>query len=93
MYTCIYVWLLTLPYFPSPLEIELLSQHGTMLPANMQGLTEEQVQELKLRDEWAERCVPSGGAVVNPDPTRRRNGQGDLHVHILVSELRDSTYG
>ena len=64
---------------PLPLcaEIQLLSDHGTMLPANMIGLTEDQVEELKLKDEWAVKCVPSGGAVMNPDPTGRRNGQGD----------------
>jgi hypothetical protein len=56
-------------------EIELLSEHGTMLPPDMMGLTEEQVKELRLHDQWAESCVPSGGAVVNPDPTGRRNGQ------------------
>jgi hypothetical protein len=27
----------------------------------MMGLTDEQVQELKLKDEWADKCVPSGG--------------------------------
>jgi hypothetical protein len=46
-----------------------------MLPPDMIGLTEEQVKELKLSDKWAESCVPSGGAVVNPDPVGRRNGQ------------------
>ena len=85
------IWLLTLLYLSSPPEVDLLSQHGTMLPASMQGLTEEQLQELRLRDEWAERCVPSGGAVVNPDPTGRRNGQGKheyvymyMYVHLLA---------
>ena len=39
-----------------------------------------QVKELKLHDKWAESCVPSGGAVVNPDPLGRRNGQGGLRV-------------
>ena len=33
-------------------------------------------EELRLHDKWAGSCVPSGGAVVNPDPTGRRNGQG-----------------
>ena len=33
-------------------------------------------KELRLHDKWAESCVPSGGAIVNPDPTGRRNGQG-----------------
>ena len=37
-----------------------------------------QVKELKLCDKWAESCIPSGGAVVNPDPVGRRNGHGNL---------------
>ena len=56
--------------------MELLAQHGVMLPPNMQGLTEEQVDELKLKDEFAEVCIPSGGFVMNPDPIGRRNGRG-----------------
>lgn len=46
------------------------------LPPNMQGLTDEQVEELKLRDEWGEKCVPSGGAVFKKDDVGRRNGRG-----------------
>lgn len=42
----------------------------------MQGLTEEQVEELHLVDEWAQRCVPSGGAVLRKDDVGRRCGQG-----------------
>ena len=57
-------------------EVELLAQHGVLLPGNMQGLTEEQVVDLKLKDEFAEVCVPSGGFVENKDPVGRRNGQG-----------------
>ena len=65
-------------FLPRIAEIELLSQHGVMLPPNMQGLTEEQVTELKLKDEFAEVCTPSGGSVDNPDPVGRRNGRGKL---------------
>lgn len=32
-------------------EMEELAKHGTMLPAEMLGLTDEQVEELKLRDD------------------------------------------
>ena len=46
------------------------------MPPNMQGLTEEQLAELKLVDEWAERCVPSGGYVTRKDVMGRRNGRG-----------------
>ena len=58
------------------LEIELLAQHGILLPGNMQGLTEEQVVDLKLKDEFADVCVPSGGFVEKKDPVGRRNGRG-----------------
>ena len=50
-----------------------------MLPLNIQGLTEEQVEELKLKDEFADVCIPSGGFVMNPDPVGRRNGRGIWH--------------
>lgn len=55
-------------------EIETLADHGIFLPPNMQGLTDEQIEELKLKDEWAERCVPSGGSVFKKDEVGRRNG-------------------
>ena len=57
-------------------EIEFLAKSGTILPANMQGLTDEQIEELKLVDEWSERCVPSGGFVQTRDELGRRNGRG-----------------
>ncbi len=53
-----------------------LSEHGISLPPNMQGLTEEQIEDLKLIDEWEDKCVPSGGAIEKKDPIGRRNGQG-----------------
>ncbi|XP_064008491.1 cilia- and flagella-associated protein 298 isoform X2 [Pogoniulus pusillus] len=55
-------------------EMEELAEHGTFLPYNMQGLTDEQIEELKLKDEWAEKCVPSGGSVFKKDEIGRRNG-------------------
>uniref|UniRef100_UPI00358F1FDD cilia- and flagella-associated protein 298 isoform X2 n=1 Tax=Myxine glutinosa TaxID=7769 RepID=UPI00358F1FDD len=56
-------------------ELSEMAEHGVMLPPEMQGLTEEQVQELGLRDEYGERCVPSGGAHYRKDEIGRRNGQ------------------
>lgn len=50
------------------------------MPPNMQGLTEEQIVDLKLKDEFEEVCIPSGGFVMNPDPTGRRNGRGKSRV-------------
>ncbi|XP_017794577.1 PREDICTED: UPF0769 protein C21orf59 homolog [Habropoda laboriosa] len=56
-------------------EIEELAKHGTMLPHDMMGLTDEQVEELKLKDEWGEKCVPMGGWTFNKDVIGRRNGR------------------
>lgn len=55
-------------------EIEELAEHGTTLPPDMAGLTDEQIVELKLKDEWAQTCIPSGGYIFNKDPYGRRNG-------------------
>lgn len=60
----------------SHIEIDSLSQHGVMLPPNMIGLTVEQVQDLKLKDELGDVSVPSGGYIMNEDPVGRRNGKG-----------------
>lgn len=47
--------------------MEELAKHGVMLPPDIMGLTDEQVQELKLKDEWADKCVPMGGWTFNRD--------------------------
>nr|XP_061818835.1 cilia- and flagella-associated protein 298-like isoform X2 [Nerophis lumbriciformis] len=52
-----------------------LAEHGITLPPNMQGLTDEQILDLKLKDEWEDKCVPSGGLVFKKDDIGRRNGQ------------------
>ena len=31
----------------------------------MQGLNEDQIIDLKLKDPWTEKCIPSGGAIEN----------------------------
>lgn len=46
-------------------EMEELASYGVMLPPEILGLTDEQVEELKLIDLWAEKCVPSGGWIEN----------------------------
>jgi len=43
----------------------------------MQGLTEEQIMDLKLKDEWEDRCIPSGGPVLRKDEIGIRNGNGE----------------
>ena len=58
--------------------MEELAKHGILLPPNMQGLTDEQISDLRLKDEWEDKCVPSGGYVENKDPVGRRNGRGLL---------------
>lgn len=55
--------------------MEELSKHGTTLPSDMIGLTDEQIVELKLIDIWADRCIPSGGFIENKDVIGRRNGR------------------
>jgi hypothetical protein len=61
-------------------EIEFLSKAGITLPYNMQGLTDEQISELKLTDEWSEKCIPSGGYIEKKDELGRRNGRGMISV-------------
>ncbi|CDQ91116.1 unnamed protein product [Oncorhynchus mykiss] len=63
-------------------EFPELVDHGVTLPPNMQGLTDEQIVDLKLKDEWEERCVPSGGPEFNKDEIGRRNGHGVFLVGI-----------
>ena len=55
--------------------MEELAKYGTLLPPDMMGLADEQVEELKLVDEWGEKCIPSGGWNFNKDPIGRRNGK------------------
>ncbi|KAL1131693.1 hypothetical protein AAG570_011306 [Ranatra chinensis] len=56
-------------------EMEELIKYGTLFPPEILGLTEEQVEELKLKDDWGEKCLPSGGWAFNKDPIGRRNGK------------------
>ena len=71
-------------------EMPELADHGVTLPPNMQGLTDDQVVELKLKDEWEEKCIPSGGAVFSKDEIGRRNGHGqpqtDQHSPLNVDK-------
>ncbi|XP_070504008.1 cilia- and flagella-associated protein 298 [Chironomus tepperi] len=59
-------------------EMEELANYGCMLPPEMIGLTNEQIEELKLFDTWAETCTPSGGYNLTKDPVGRRNGRQPL---------------
>lgn len=84
LYLLIYCFILT--------EMEELAEHGITLPPNMQGLTEEQVEELKLKDEWADKCVPQGGVRDNKDPIGRRNGQGMSLIWRTSAVLKTGIY-
>lgn len=67
--------------------MELLLEHGVLLPPNMQGLTEEQIVELKLKDEFADVCIPSGGHTDVPDPMGRRNGRGSHMTSLTILNM------
>ncbi|ODM91582.1 hypothetical protein Ocin01_15101 [Orchesella cincta] len=41
-------------------ELEELSKHGPFVPPSMLGLTDEQIEELKLVDEYASICIRAG---------------------------------
>lgn len=58
--------------------MEELANNGIALPPNMVGLTDEQIEELHLKDEFADTCTPSGGFIFNKDSTGRRNGHQPL---------------
>ncbi|KAH0956844.1 hypothetical protein HN011_011977 [Eciton burchellii] len=73
-------------------EMEQLAKHGVMLPPNIMGLTDEQVEELKLRDEWADKCVPMGGWTFNRDQIGRRNGRqpNEKMQEVLKRTIEDA---
>ncbi|CAG00448.1 unnamed protein product [Tetraodon nigroviridis] len=70
-------------------EIKELADYGITLPPNMQGLTEEQITELKLEDEWEDKCVPSQGSVFRKDEIGRRNGHApnDKMKEVLMKTV------
>ncbi|XP_046849073.1 cilia- and flagella-associated protein 298-like isoform X2 [Xenia sp. Carnegie-2017] len=70
-------------------ELEELSKHGISLPGNMQGLTEDQISDLKLHDSWADKCYPTGGVKESKDPMGKRNGQAPLEkMAELINRTR-----
>ncbi|XP_041657107.1 cilia- and flagella-associated protein 298 [Cheilinus undulatus] len=73
-------------------EIPELADHGISLPPNMQGLTDEQIVELKLKDEWEDKCVPSGGPVFKRDELGRRNGHApnDKMKEVLMKTVEEA---
>lgn len=73
-------------------EMEELAKHGVSLPPNMQGLTDEQVEELKLKDEWGEKCQPSGGVKFNKCKIGCRNGQAPMPkmAEIITKTIKEA---
>eukprot|EP00127_Corallochytrium_limacisporum_P003727 Clim_evm59s152 gene=Clim_evmTU59s152 len=73
-------------------QVDFLAQYGISLPANMQGLTDEQIVDLKLNDEYEDRCVPSGGYINRRDPMGQRNGRApnDKMKDVLGKTVREA---
>ncbi|XP_076876290.1 cilia- and flagella-associated protein 298 [Brachyhypopomus gauderio] len=73
-------------------EIPELADHGITLPPNMQGLTEDQITDLKLKDEWEDKCIPSGGAEFRKDEIGRRNGHApnDKMKDVLKKTMEEA---
>ncbi|XP_041864341.1 cilia- and flagella-associated protein 298 [Melanotaenia boesemani] len=73
-------------------EIQELADHGITVPPNMQGLTEEQIVELKLKDNWEDKCIPSGGPVFRKDEIGRRNGHApnDKMKEVLMRTVEEA---
>lgn len=72
--------------------MEELANHGCMMPPEMIGLTDEQIDELKLLDSWADICTPSGGSNQTKDPVGRRNGRQPLPnmQEVLRKSIKDA---
>lgn len=73
--------------------MEELANYGCMMPPDMMGLTDEQIEELKLVDTYAESCVPSGGFSETKDPIGRRNGRQPMAAmqQVLRGAIADAT--
>jgi len=55
-------------------ELETLAKHGISLPPNMQGLTDDQIIDLKLEDKWSQTIYPHSGSIQCQDPVGKRSG-------------------
>lgn len=54
--------------------MEELVKYGTLMPPEIVELLPEQVEELGLKDMWADHCAPHGW-IQNKDPIGRRCGR------------------
>ncbi|KAG8185650.1 hypothetical protein JTE90_008922 [Oedothorax gibbosus] len=73
-------------------EIEELSKYGVCLPPNMQGLASEQIVDLKLKDDWADKNLQTLDYKVNKDPIGRRNGlaPSEKYADILTKTTAEA---
>ncbi|XP_049881430.1 cilia- and flagella-associated protein 298-A [Pectinophora gossypiella] len=67
-------------------EGEELMKHGTFMPLEMQGLTDEQVKELKLTDPWAKRCAPPDYVECKDDMGRRCGLAPPTHMQEVLKK-------
>ena len=71
-------------------EVKDLAKHGVVIKPELQGLTGDQVKELKLVDEYEEQCQPSGGFAYEQDPCQRRNGRAPIKdLKKVLTETAD----
>ncbi|XP_041971381.1 cilia- and flagella-associated protein 298-A [Aricia agestis] len=71
-------------------EMEELSSHGTFLPLEMQGLTDEQIKELKLEDPWAQRCAPAGYVEAKDEMGRRCGRAPPPNLQAVLKKAADT---
>lgn len=74
-------------------EIDQLSKHGVYLPPKMQGLSPEQIVDLKLKDDWSEQNLKSFEHVLNPDVMGNRTGLAPTQkfADILTKTTAEAT--
>ena len=60
----------------------------------MQGLTEDQIDDLKLTDEWQEKCLPNGGFIECEDKVGRRCGKApNDKMAEIINKTRQGAKG
>jgi len=73
-------------------EVEQLAEFGIAKPTQAVGLTDEQIIELKIQDEWTPKCFPSGGSVFRKDDIGQRTGNApnDKLAQVLSKTCADA---
>jgi len=76
-------------------EMQSLAKHGHFLPPDMQGLTEDQIEELKLHDKFEKISIPQGGSVECEDPIGRRSGKApnESMAEVIMKTITDAKEG